>query len=65
MSIAIAFITNTNYEIQIWIIKTCCKFYIHKIKDKKILKTYKIKEFKMLKPKRKIKPLYGKNIYPS
>jgi hypothetical protein len=37
MSIVIEFIANTNYEIQIWIIKTCCKLYIHKLKEHKIL----------------------------
>ncbi len=31
MSIVIEFIADTNCEIQIWIIKTCCKLYIHKI----------------------------------
>jgi hypothetical protein len=48
MSIVIEFIANTNYEIQIWIIKTCCKLYIHKIKEHKILKAQKIRELKML-----------------
>jgi hypothetical protein len=39
MSIVIEFIANTNYEIQIWIIKTCCcKLYTHKTKEHKILK---------------------------
>jgi len=56
MSIVIEFIANTNYEIQIWIIKTCCKLYIHKIKEHKILKAQKIRELKMLKPKKKTKP---------
>jgi hypothetical protein len=55
MSIVIEFIANTNYEIQIWIIKTCCKFYIHKIKKHKILKVQKIKELKMLKTKQQTK----------
>jgi hypothetical protein len=32
MSIVIEFIADTDYENQIWIIKTCCKLYIHKIK---------------------------------
>jgi hypothetical protein len=32
MSIVIEFNANTNYEIQIWLIKICCKLYIHKIK---------------------------------
>jgi hypothetical protein len=41
MSIVIEFIANTEYEIQIWIIKTCCKLYIHKIKKPKILKAPK------------------------
>jgi hypothetical protein len=36
------FIANTNYEIQIWIIKTCCKLYIHKMRKHKILKSSKL-----------------------
>jgi hypothetical protein len=36
MSIVIEFIGNTNYEIHIWIIKTCCKLYIHKTTENKI-----------------------------
>ncbi len=43
-------IANTNYEIQIQIIKACCKLYIHEIKQHKILKAQKIKDLKMLKP---------------
>jgi hypothetical protein len=39
MLIVIEFIANTNYEIQIQIIKTCCKLYTHKIREHKILKT--------------------------
>jgi len=56
MSIVIEFIGNTDYESQIWIIKTCCKLYIHKIKEQKILKAHKIRELKMLKPKKKLNP---------
>jgi len=41
MSIAIEFIANTNYEIQIWVIKTCYKLYTHKTREHKILKTQK------------------------
>jgi hypothetical protein len=48
MSIVLEFIANTNYEIQIWIIKTCCKLYIHKMRKHKILKAWKIKKLKML-----------------
>jgi len=47
MSIVIEFIPNTNYEIQIWIIKTCCcKLYTHKTKEHKILKTQKVQNAK-------------------
>jgi hypothetical protein len=30
MSIVIEFIANTNYEIQVWVIKTCYKLYTQK-----------------------------------
>jgi len=56
MSIVIEYTTNTNYEIQIWIIKTYYKLYIHKIREHKIWKAQKIKMLKMLKPKRQTKP---------
>jgi hypothetical protein len=55
MSIVIEFIANTNYEIQIWIVKTCGKIYTHKTKEHRILEAQKIRELKMLKPKRQIK----------
>jgi hypothetical protein len=48
MLIVIEFIANTNYEIQIWITKTCCKLYAHKMKEHIILKTLKVWNFKML-----------------
>jgi len=35
MSIVIEFIEYTNYEIQIWIIKTCCKLNTDKIHSTK------------------------------
>jgi hypothetical protein len=56
MSIVIEFIEYTNYKIQIWRIKTCCKLYTHKIREHKILKAHKIRELKMLKLKRQKKP---------
>jgi hypothetical protein len=56
MSIVIEYTTNTNYEIQIWIIKIYYKLCIHKIREQKIWKAQKIKKFKILKPKRQIKP---------
>jgi hypothetical protein len=56
MSIVIKFIAITNYEIQTWILKTCCMIYIHKIKNKKIFKVQKIKKLKMIKPKQQTKP---------
>jgi hypothetical protein len=56
LSNVIEFIANTNNEIQIWIIKICCKLYIHKLKKHKILKVQKTKELKMLKPKQQTKP---------
>ncbi len=52
MSIIIEFIANTNYEIQTWTIKTCCKLHTHKIREYKILKAQKIRKLKMLKPKK-------------
>jgi hypothetical protein len=49
MLIVIEFVANTNYEIQIQIIKTCCKlYYIHKRKHK-ILKAPKLRELKNVK----------------
>jgi hypothetical protein len=56
MSIVIEFIVYTNYEIQIWIIITCCKLNTHKIREHKALKAQKIRELKMLKLKRQTKP---------
>jgi hypothetical protein len=54
MSIVIEFIANTDYEIQIWIIKTCCKLYILKIKKAQNIESpKKIRKLKMLKPKKK------------
>jgi hypothetical protein len=44
MSIVIEFIANTNYEIHIWINKTCCKLYIHKIKKAQNIKSPKKSE---------------------
>jgi hypothetical protein len=44
---------NTNL---LWIIKTCCKLYIHKIREHKILRAQKMRELKMLKPQKQIKP---------
>jgi hypothetical protein len=44
---------NTNL---LWIIKTCWKLYIHKIKEHKILRAQKMRELKMLKPQKQIKP---------
>jgi hypothetical protein len=55
MSIVIEFIANTNYEIQIWIIKTCGKIYTHKTKEHRILEAQKIRGLKMLKLERQIK----------
>jgi hypothetical protein len=50
MLIVIEFIANTNYEIQIWIITTCCKlYYIHKRREHKILKAPKLRELKNIK----------------
>jgi hypothetical protein len=57
MSIVIEFIANTNYEIQIWIIKIYLKLYNNKTREHKILKAQKIKEIiTLLKPKRQTKP---------
>jgi hypothetical protein len=52
MSIFIEIIANTNYESQVWVIKTCYKLYTQKTREHKILKTQKIKMLKMLKPKK-------------
>ncbi len=41
MSIVIEFIANTNYETHIWILKTCCKLYIHKTTENNIFKSPK------------------------
>jgi len=41
MTIVIEFIGNTNFNIQMWIIKISCKHYTHKTKDHKILKPEK------------------------
>jgi len=56
MSIVIEFIANTNYEIHIWINKTCCKLYIHKKKNHKMLKAKKNQRAQNAKTQKK-KPL--------
>jgi hypothetical protein len=57
MSIVIEFIANTNYEIQIWIIKIYLKLYSKETRESKILKAQKIKEIiTLLKPNRQTKP---------
>jgi hypothetical protein len=52
MLFVIEFIANTKNEIQIWIIKTFGKIYIHQTKEHKILEAQKIRELKMLKPRK-------------
>jgi hypothetical protein len=56
MSIVIEFIEYTKYEIQIWIIKTCCELNTHKIREHKTLKGHKIRDLKMLKFRIQTKP---------
>jgi hypothetical protein len=40
----------------LWIIKTCCQLYIHNIREHKISKAQKIRELKMLKPRKRLNP---------
>jgi hypothetical protein len=56
MPTIIEFIKNTNFKIQMWIMKITCELYIHKTRKDKILKAQKIKKLKMLKPKQQTKP---------
>jgi hypothetical protein len=56
MPIVIEFIENTNFKIQMWIMKITHKLYIHKTKKQKLLKAQKIRQLKMLKPKQQTKP---------
>jgi len=66
MPIVIEFIGNTNFKIQMWIMKNSCKFYIHKTRKHKILKNQKIKKLKMLRnPNNKLNlkfQYWGQNI---
>jgi hypothetical protein len=57
MPFVIEFISNTNYEIQIGILKTCCKFYNHKSRKHKILKAQKTKKLKNVKTQKRKKTL--------
>jgi hypothetical protein len=66
MPIVIEFIGNTNFKIEMWIMKISCKFYIHKTRKHKILKNRKIKKLKMLRnPNNKLNlkfQYWGQNI---
>jgi hypothetical protein len=56
MPIVIEFIENTNFKIQMWIMKIAYKLYTYKTREHKILKAQKSGNSKLLKPKQQTKP---------